>query len=274
MRNFIFVIVYLIFFSSCVQLQYTILLNKTKKIHNFSISDTTICTGGFLADKENYFFIGYKEFKDNKYISFGNVKDSFIYVVNTLTYYSARSTLNIGGELQQYPEKKREFVKLNDKIYKILLADKSKITLQKVKKTIEVVNVFKPFLQLSNFNVKSIKNDSFNLLDFTNKNKFILISVWTSWCPPCIESMPILDSLAIKYNDKLQIISLNCGDEYSDFKKYANSKNLFYGKIDRKEYEGLNGFGFPYYALFNSQGELISYHSSIKNYNWIISKIR
>ena len=212
--------------------------------------------------------------KGNKYVSLGSTNDSFLYIINSLTYYSAKSTVNMGIETHTYPEKKREYLKLNDKTYKILSVDSSKITLEKIKQSTEIHTAFEPLIWLPNLAFNSIKNEPYNLEDFRGKDKFVLISVWASWCSPCIESMPFLDNIERRFKDKLQIISLNCKDDNPDFVKYTTNANILYGKITENDYKRLNGFGFPFYILFNSKGELISYHDTIKNYNWITSKIK
>jgi thiol-disulfide isomerase/thioredoxin len=274
MKNFIYLLIYFLSFTKCAEPKYSILFNETRKIYNFSNGDTIINKGGIISFKGESYFISTRENKGNKFILLGNSKDSFIYLINTLEYYSPKLTINIGGEIQQHPESKREYLKLKDKILKVLSVNKSSIILQKVKKSTEIYTAFEPLLQLPNLRFDGIKKENFNLVDFLKKDKFLLVAVWTSWCPPCIESMPVLDSIAGQFKNNLQVISLNCGDDNSDFEKYATSKNLLYGKIEKSEYKRLNGFGFPYYALFNSNGELISYHLSIKNYNWITSKIK
>jgi thiol-disulfide isomerase/thioredoxin len=39
--------------------------------------------------------------------------------------------------------------------------------------------------------------------------KIILIDCWATWCMPCIEQMPFMDSLAYMYKDKVQFVSLD-----------------------------------------------------------------
>ena len=40
------------------------------------------------------------------------------------------------------------------------------------------------------------------------KGKPALINLWATWCGPCVHEMPMLDSLAEKYRDKLAVITV------------------------------------------------------------------
>jgi len=55
-------------------------------------------------------------------------------------------------------------------------------------------------------------NKLINLNDY--KGNLILLNFWATWCAPCKEEMPSLDSLLEnKYLDKLQIFPINIGNE-------------------------------------------------------------
>ncbi len=47
-------------------------------------------------------------------------------------------------------------------------------------------------------------------IDFDNYKgqKAILIDVFATWCPPCIEELPILKEVKEKYKDKFEIVSV------------------------------------------------------------------
>ena len=72
----------------------------------------------------------------------------------------------------------------------------------------------------------------------------------------------------------IQTIALNYQDIEEMRSKYATNPNFIYGRIDDLGYKKMHSHGIPFYALFNSKGELIAYHANFKDYNWVTSKIK
>jgi len=47
-----------------------------------------------------------------------------------------------------------------------------------------------------------------SLLSKQLNGKVVLINFWATWCPPCIEEMPMFNELYEKYSDKFEIIGV------------------------------------------------------------------
>lgn len=45
------------------------------------------------------------------------------------------------------------------------------------------------------------------------RGKLVLVNLWATWCPPCIEELPVLDRLAVDYADKGLVVLGVAGDE-------------------------------------------------------------
>jgi DsbE subfamily thiol:disulfide oxidoreductase len=69
------------------------------------------------------------------------------------------------------------------------------------------------------------------------KNKVLFVNFWASWCPPCREEMPSIESLFKEMygNDKFQIITILYKDPYQDGTSYMKQ----------------NGYTFPVYSDSN-----------------------
>ena len=102
------------------------------------------------------------------------------------------------------------------------------------------------------------ENKQLSLEDF--KGNLVLLNFWATWCAPCKEEMPSLDSLQIHENlDNLKIFAINIGQE--DLKKVSeffqdleiNNINYFFGSpiVISKKF-GLRGI--PTSILFNKDG--------------------
>jgi len=67
-------------------------------------------------------------------------------------------------------------------------------------KTIKRIMEFRDGDEAINFEMLDLNNQTVSLNEF--KGKVIYIDIWATWCGPCIEEMPFLDSLKEKYKGK------------------------------------------------------------------------
>ena len=104
-----------------------------------------------------------------------------------------------------------------------------------------------------------IKKRQLNLKDY--QGNLILLNFWASWCAPCREEMPSLDSL-VKHKDlnNLRIFPINVGQDNvkkaSNFFEDLQIKNLkiyFDSEITLAKKFGLRGI--PTSVLLNKDGE-------------------
>ncbi len=77
---------------------------------------------------------------------------------------------------------------------------------------------------------KDINNEDLNLEIF--KGNLVILNFWATWCLPCIEEMPMLDSLQSNDSlDNLKILPINVSKE--NLKKIKS----FYKRLDIKNLE-------------------------------------
>ncbi len=106
---------------------------------------------------------------------------------------------------------------------------------------------------------KDLSNKDVNLKNF--ENKLVFINFWATWCVPCVEEMPSLDSLQSNEElNNLVILPVNIGQEDLD-----KIKNFFY-KLEIKNLDiyfdpGVNLVkkfsirGVPTTILINKEGK-------------------
>ena len=111
---------------------------------------------------------------------------------------------------------------------------KSNLVLPISKKAIEYQFVFK---NLENQSTKLLlKNDIYN---FTNiKQPIVMVSLFSTWCPPCIGQLPHLSSLQKKFKENLFILSALVYDDRSnkELKKFMIAQKVsFFISHNQKE---------------------------------------
>jgi len=78
-----------------------------------------------------------------------------------------------------------------------------------------------------NFKLKDFDGNEFTLDDY--KGKKVVLNLWASWCPFCIEEMPLFQEVYDEYKDEgLEIVAINRGESLEVAKNYAEQLNLTY----------------------------------------------
>ncbi len=97
--------------------------------------------------------------------------------------------------------------------------------------------------------------NQYNKLANLNKTDALLINLWSSWCPPCIKELPILDTWAEKYPLSISIINVLDREESSlnTFNK-LNIEHLNYEvNNDKNILRKLELKGLPATILFDNE---------------------
>tara|TARA_A100000164_G_scaffold376249_1_gene412896 strand:+ start:88 stop:567 length:480 start_codon:yes stop_codon:yes gene_type:complete len=126
--------------------------------------------------------------------------------------------------------------------------------------TKDIKNVFinKELKKYDGLTFLDVKNEELNLSDF--KGNLILLNFWATWCAPCKEEMPSLDSLLThKDLNNLKIFPINVGQDSKEksliFFKELEIKNIeiyFDSPVTLAKKLGLRGI--PTSILFNKEG--------------------
>lgn len=79
-----------------------------------------------------------------------------------------------------------------------------------------------------NFELPNIEGQNFRLSD--HKGEIIVIDFWTTWCPPCVRSMPELNELFTRYKESgLEVVGINLGENVDKtVRPYIQQKGIQY----------------------------------------------
>jgi len=75
------------------------------------------------------------------------------------------------------------------------------------------------------FALTDLDNKTINLAHY--KDKKVMLNFWATWCPPCVNEMPLLQDV---YNtvkgEGVEIIGINYNEDYDRVKKFATERGI------------------------------------------------
>ena len=131
----------------------------------------------------------------------------------------------------------------------------------------------RPFIEVEqlDFQLKNLHGNTIVSTDTIFNNKVIYITLWGTWCPPCISEIPTLINLQNKYSDAGLIIiaiAFEQDEIYDDRRdrllKFINANNINYLVLDggtpanfEKAFPTIkNVEGLPIEMLINREGNV------------------
>jgi len=124
--------------------------------------------------------------------------------------------------------------------------------------------------QFIDFKLPGIKGDSIALSDLVGKTDFVLVDFWASWCSPCMQFLPELQSFYAKHKgQELEIIGVSLDDN-----KEAWTSTVALHKIGWKLVSDLKGWkcagsrsyavnSIPSTVLIDRKGKIVGKNLSI-----------
>lgn len=108
------------------------------------------------------------------------------------------------------------------------------------------------------FTLRDVNGKDLSLSDL--KGKHVVIDFWGTWCPWCVKGIPEMKASYEKYSDKLEILSVDCGDKEGDWKDAVKEhemtwKNVFDGNSEVAEQYEIQGF--PTKIVLDPEGKIL-----------------
>jgi cytochrome c biogenesis protein CcmG, thiol:disulfide interchange protein DsbE len=123
--------------------------------------------------------------------------------------------------------------------------------------------------KLPSVHVKTYNGKDFNISDFQECGKPVIITFWASWCKPCIKELTAVSELYESWKEETGVIiyaiSVDDSRTLNKAKLMINSKNWefeFYFDINGDFKRAMGVVDVPHTFILNSSGEIIYQHSS------------
>lgn len=111
-------------------------------------------------------------------------------------------------------------------------------------------------------NYENYKGGTSSLADF--KGKYVYIDVWATWCGPCKQQIPYLQSLEEKYHNKnIEFVSISVDqpNKKEDWKKMISDKKMsgvqLFANNDPGFQQAYQISGIPRFILIDPQGNIV-----------------
>jgi thiol-disulfide isomerase/thioredoxin len=71
------------------------------------------------------------------------------------------------------------------------------------------------------FEREALSGEIVSLSDY--RGKPVLINFWATWCPPCVQEMPVIQAAANQYEDELVVLAVNGGESVEQIGAFAEA---------------------------------------------------
>jgi thiol-disulfide isomerase/thioredoxin len=127
----------------------------------------------------------------------------------------------------------------------------------------------KPKATLPAVDIKTLNGKTFNTKDIKNEGKPILISLWATWCKPCVAELMAINDVYDEWQEEtgvvLYAISIDDTKTAAKVAPFVNGKGWNYivlQDINGDFKRALNVVDVPFLCLLNGNGEIVWTHTS------------
>lgn len=104
-------------------------------------------------------------------------------------------------------------------------------------------------VKLKDLNDKEIDSDQF-------RGKTVFINFWATWCKPCLQEMPSIESAQAKLKGENVVFLLASNEEVDQIESFIKKHDYTFQYVLLENMEKLNIQALPTTYIFNSEGEL------------------
>lgn len=110
-----------------------------------------------------------------------------------------------------------------------------------------------------NATFQDLEGNEISVQDF--QGKVVMVDFWETWCGPCLQVFPVMDSLQNEYPEDFVVIALNLNDSdtIEDVKAFRqkNDYNFIYAVDNNNVGDEVITLGIPFKVFLDPDGYLI-----------------
>lgn len=124
--------------------------------------------------------------------------------------------------------------------------------------TAKDVTILEPGDQAPNFSLVDLEGNEHKLSDY--KGQGVFLNFWGTWCEPCKEEMPAMDSQYAAYKDQgVQVLAVNIAQSDFEVKSFADQYGLSFPVVIDKTKDVMTAYNIrplPTTVLVNPEGDI------------------
>lgn len=122
--------------------------------------------------------------------------------------------------------------------------------------------------EVPNFTLQRDDGKPLNLTDF--RGKILVLNFWASWCGPCVDELPSLNSLSDQFADKgVQVLGVSVDEDPEAYKEFLTKYKVAFLTVrnaNRTVSESFGTYKLPETYIISQDGRLR--HKVIGPTNW------
>ena len=122
---------------------------------------------------------------------------------------------------------------------------------------------------LPSVNVKTLDGKTFNTKDINNEGKPILVSLWATWCKPCVAELMAINDVYDEWKEETGVVlyAISIDDSKTAAKVAPFVRGRGWDYIVLQDINGdlkraMNIVDVPFLCLLNGNGEIVWSHTS------------
>ncbi len=109
------------------------------------------------------------------------------------------------------------------------------------------------------FELQTLAGENRTLADY--EGKVVFLNFWATWCAPCVEEMPAMQTLADRFKDDgLRVVAVNVRERREQARDFVEELGLEYTVLLDANGEALNAYnvrGLPTTIIIDREGQVV-----------------